>query len=85
MIRVICLIITLVFVVAVVATVGYVGVKMGGYIFNQNFGANEAFDWAIQDYKDLLGIGKAKVNLHYYTWENNINRYVDVVPCTALK
>ena len=85
MIKVICLIIALVFVVAVVATVGYVGVKMGGYIFNQNFGVNEAFDWAIQDYKDLLGIGKAKVNLDYYTWENTINRYVDVVPCTALK
>lgn len=86
MIRIIAAIMVVVIMVGIIGTIGFMVVKTAGYMFNQKFNFHDALDWAWKDYNDMIHriIPAAKADQNYEI-EYNINRYIDVVACTALQ
>lgn len=87
MVRVIAIILAAVITIGILGTIGFVGVKTGAYIINQNFNISEALEWAWEDYTNFVtGIfeGAKGENDNYKEWEYTINKYIEVKGCTSL-
>ena len=88
MIRVIAIVLAFVLVIGIIGSAIFMAVKVGGYMINQNFDFETAWEWAKDDFVNFVtGIfGKANSESEdYFEWEYTVNKYIDVVGCTSLK
>ena len=87
MVKTICVIIAVVLVVGIIASIGYIGIKTAGYMINQHFDFNQAWEWSWEDYgemmQNLLGQAKAE-NDNYFEYTYTVNQYIDILPCVDL-
>lgn len=84
-IRIVAIVLAVVITLGVVCSVAFIGVKTAHYMIKQNFNFKDALTWSWEDYTKIIEkfipFAKAESNEIDY----NINKHIDVVPCTALQ
>ena len=87
MVRILAIILAVVVVICILGTFGYIAVKTAGYMINQHFDFNQAWEWSWADYgemmQNLLGQAKAE-NDNYFEYTYTVNQYIDILPCVDL-
>lgn len=86
MVRILAIIITIVVVVGILGTFGYIAVKTAGYMINQHFNFNQAWEWSWADYGEMMQniFGKANAEEDYFEYTYTVNQYIDILPCVDL-
>ena len=86
MVRIIAFVLAAVIVIGILGSAGFIIVKTVGYMVNQKFTIGEAISWAWQDYCEFISsiFGKAQAENEYWERDYTVNKYINVVACTAL-
>lgn len=84
MVKILAIILAAIIVIGLFATIGYVGVKMFGYIIHQNFDFGTAWSWAWADYAEFMQNLLGQAHAEDYIIFPMTNQNIDVVACTAL-